>query len=64
MRVQMLDNDIVNNNFYRDLLSDCAEPDQAQLMALELQVGARIHMSALATKGCRVSNNLSFTQNR
>jgi hypothetical protein len=46
----MLDNHTVNNNFYRDLLEDCAEADQAQLMALELHMGRRIHMSGAGNK--------------
>ena len=47
----MLDNLTVNNNFYRELQSNCARSNQPQLMALELHMRARIQLSGTVNEG-------------
>ena len=47
----MLDNEKVNNNFYRKLQSNFANTDQVQAMALELHHRARIQMSGADNQG-------------
>ena len=49
--VQMLDKQVVNNNFYCDFQRNCEEIDQAEPMAPELPARPRIHTSAAYNEG-------------
>lgn len=49
--VQMLDNQAVENIFYRELQRNCASFNYDRLMAPELRAGSRIHMSGTGNEG-------------
>ena len=50
-RVQILDNQAVENIFYQELQRNCVNLVQTQSMALELHTRARIYMSDAVNEG-------------